>query len=93
MTTKAQEIHAQIKVHYGEEKPNHWLLSNYLRDGLIDAGTKMKHKHDGYNSPDNYEEAIPLVMYFDDDSVLVVTCDRIFTAVEYDGKGAQNGGD
>lgn len=82
MPTKAQEVHAQIKVHYEGEKPNPWLLSNYLRNGWIDKGECLDHEHDGYNSPDNYEEAIPLVMYFDDDSVLVVTCDRIFTAVE-----------
>ena len=82
MTTKAQEIHAQIKTHYKEEKPNPWLLSNHLRAGRIDRGDKMKHMHAGFNSPGNYDEAIPLVMYFDDDSVLVVTCDRIFTAIE-----------
>lgn len=82
MPTKAQEIHAQIKAHYEEVRPNPWLLSNHLRAGRIDRGAKMKHKHAGFNSPENYDEALPLVMYFDDDSVLIVTCDRIFTAVE-----------
>lgn len=80
--TKAQAILGQINAHYGPDGPNHWDLSNYLRDGRVGRHTLMLHKHCGFNSPMNYEEAIPLVMYFDDRSVLVVTIDRIFSGRE-----------
>ena len=82
MTTKAQEVQAQITAHFAPETPSPWLLSNDLRDGRIAKKVPMCHKHDGFNSPQNYEEAIPLVMYFDDDSILIVTMDRVFCAKE-----------
>jgi hypothetical protein len=81
--TKAQDVFKQIKTHYGEgEYINRCDLSNHLRDDEIDTGVRVCHKHDGFNSPMNYEDAIPLVMYYDDASVLVVSIDRIFAAQE-----------
>ena len=80
--TKAQDVLQQINTHYKEGYINKCDLSNHLRGDKIDNFERAVHKHGGFNSPMNYEDAIPLVMYYDDDSILVVTMDRIFAGVE-----------
>lgn len=80
--TKAQEVLKQINEHYQGRIPNKCDLCNHLRDNKIDRGVKMVHKHDGFNSPMTYDDGFPLVMYFDDDSLLIVVLDRIFTGME-----------
>lgn len=80
--TKANDVLNQINEQYRDGVPNKCDLCNHLRDGKVDRGVPMKHSHQGFNSPMVYDEGFPLVMYFNDNSILVVVIDRIFTAME-----------
>jgi hypothetical protein len=84
MTTlnKAQEVLQQINNHYDSGVPSKCDLCHHLRANRVDGGFPMVHKHNGFNSPMDYDDGYPLVMYFDDDSLLIVVMDRIFTGVE-----------
>ena len=81
MKTHAHDLLYQLNTTHGA-RCNKMKLANWLRDGVVADDELMCHDHDGFNSPMDYDEALPLFMYFKDGSMLVVTVDRIFTARE-----------
>lgn len=73
----AQSIKNQIYNYYENNYINHVDLANHLKENRIDS-FESTHMHIGYDKP--YAEAYPVIVYYEDDSMLIITATEIFTA-------------
>ena len=73
----AKSIKNQIDKYYENNYINHADLAKHLTENRIDS-FEPTHQHIGFDKPDN--SAYPIILYYEDDSILVVSGVSIFTA-------------
>lgn len=73
----AQQIKKQIEIYYKDAYINYADLCCHIQDNRIDNFEPTK-KHIGYERP--YNDIYPVVFYYEDNSILIVSGINIITA-------------
>jgi hypothetical protein len=77
--TIAQQIKEQVTEHYGSCPDREELVTDLRRNRLHNSLSTLA-PHHGYDLP--YDSALPIIFYYADESILIVTQSRVFTALE-----------
>lgn len=77
--TIAQQVKKKIDLHYEGGYINYADLSKHLQENKIDTNKPSIH-HKGFDKP--YNEYYPLILYYEDNSMLIVTGHGILAAKE-----------
>lgn len=76
----AQQVENKINQHYNGSM-NYADLANYLKNNQIDRNEILSNiTHHGFDKP--YEEQYPMIIYYEDNSLLVITGYQIFSAMK-----------
>ena len=75
--TIAQQVKKKIDKHYEQGYINYADLANHLKNGRIDT-ISPSIKHTGFDKP--YNDNYPVLIYYEDNSFLVVTGHDVFAA-------------
>jgi hypothetical protein len=76
--TIAKRIKEQITTHFGSSDRS--ALALHLRRNMVSHAVKTCAPHHGYDLHDDQD--LPIIFYYADDSLLIVTQSRVFTALE-----------
>ena len=79
---KAEQVKKQIKDYYKDSYINYVDLIKNLYNDKID-NFEYTLKNSGYDKP--YNDYYPTIIYYDDDSILVVTGFNIISANQHEG--------
>lgn len=74
--TIAQQVKKKIDKHYEKSFINYADLANHLKDGRIDTFSPSI-KNTGFDKP--YNEVYPMIVYYKDNSFLVITGHEVFS--------------
>ena len=77
--TIAQQVKKKIDLQYEGSYINYADLSKHLQENKIDTNKPSIH-HKGFDKP--YNEYYPLIVYYEDNSMLIVTGHGILAAKE-----------